>query len=179
MKSRPLLFALISSVCLLAGAAGADAPGGYTVGKKFAEPVSPRATSNFNPGWKFSFGDVAGAEQPAFDDAAWAAVSLPHTWNETDSYRAHISHGGGDTSEKLGIGWYRKHFRLPAGADGQKVFLEFDGLRQAARFFLNGQPVGKYENGVTAVGLDLTKFIRSGGQDNVLAVKVDNRLTYR
>ena len=94
---------------------------------------------------------------PAFDDSAWTSVSLPHTWNETDSYRAYISHSGGDQSEKMmGIGWYRKHFKLPAGADGQKVFLEFDGLRQAAHFFLNGQPIGKYENGVTAFGLDIT-----------------------
>ena len=104
----------------------------------FQPPTSPRVTYNFNPGWKFTFGDVAGADQPGFDDASWSSVSLPHTWNETDSYRAYISHGGGDQSEKMmGIGWYRKHFKLPAGTDGQKIFLEFDGLRQAGRFYLN------------------------------------------
>ena len=79
----------------------------------------------------------------------------------------------------MGIGWYRKHFRLPAAAAGQKVFLEFDGLRQAAWFFLNGKPVGKYENGVTPVGLDLTRFVKFGGQDNVLAVKVNNDPAYK
>jgi beta-galactosidase len=146
---------------------------------RFTPPASPRAEYNFNPGWKFAFGDAAGAEQPAFDDSAWAAVSLPHTWNETDSYRALISHSGGDQTEKLGVGWYRKHFKLPAAADGQKVFLEFDGMRQAGHFFLNGQPVGKYENGVTALGLDITKFAKFGGQDNLLAVKVDNSPGYR
>ena len=143
-------------------------------------PASPRATYSFNPGWKFAFGDAPGAEQPGFDDTAWAGVSLPHTWNETDSYRAYISHSGGDQSEKMmGSGWYRKHFRLPAGTDGQKVFLEFDGLRQAARFFLNGHPVGKYENGITPVGLDLTALVKYGGQDNVLAVQVDNSPGYK
>ncbi|WP_365297131.1 sugar-binding domain-containing protein, partial [uncultured Mucilaginibacter sp.] len=145
----------------------------------FQPPVSPRATYNFNPGWKFVFSDVPGADQPGFDDASWASVSLPHTWNETDSYRAYISHGGGDQSEKMmGIGWYRKHFKLPAGTDGQKIFLEFDGLRQAGRFFLNGKPVGKIENGVTAVGLDVTDYVNYGGKDNVLAVKVDNSPAY-
>jgi beta-galactosidase len=184
MKSLSVLFSLISSACLLAGAAAADAPalsapGGFTVGSKFTLPVSPRATYNFNPGWKFTFGDIQGAEQPGFDDSAWAAVSLPHTWNETDSYRAYISHGGGDQSEKTGIGWYRKRFKLPAASAGGKVFLEFDGLRQAAWFYLNGQPVGKYENGITAVGLDLTRFVKFGGQDNILAVKVNNNVNYR
>jgi beta-galactosidase len=146
----------------------------------FQPPASPRATYNFNPGWKFAFGDAAGADQPAFDDSAWASVSLPHTWNETDTYRAFISHGGGDQGETmLGVGWYRKHFKLAADAEGQKIFLEFDGMRQAGRFFLNGQPIGKYENGITAVGFDITKFAKFGGQDNVLAVKVDNNPNYR
>jgi beta-galactosidase len=147
---------------------------------RFTPPATPRATYNFNPGWKFVFADVAGADQPGFDDSKWASVSLPHTWNETDSYRAYISHSGGDQTEKFGVGWYRKHFKLPASVEaGQKVFIQFDGLRQAGWFFINGQPVGKYENGVTAVGIDISKFAKFGGQENVLAVKVDNNPGYK
>jgi beta-galactosidase len=149
-------------------------------GQQYVPPVTPRATFNFNPGWKFSFGDKVGADQPGFDDSRWTAVSLPHTWNDVDSYRAHISHSGGDQSEKMmGIGWYRKHFKLPAGAAGGKVFIEFDGLRQAGRFFLNGQPIGKYENGVSALGLDISKVAKFGDAENVLAVKVDNSPNYK
>ncbi len=146
----------------------------------FQPPVSPRAMYNFNPGWKFAFGDTIGAGMPEFDDSAWATISLPHTWNETDTYSAFISHGGGDQSEKMfGIGWYRKHFRLPTGTNGNKVFLQFDGMRQAGRFFLNGQPIGKYENGITPVGFDITQFVRFNGQDNILAVQVDNSPDYK
>jgi beta-galactosidase len=145
----------------------------------FQPPASPRVTYNFNSGWKFAFGDTTGVEKTEFNDSKWASVSLPHTWNETDSYRAYISHGGGDQSEKMmGIGWYRKHFKLPPTADGQKVFLQFDGMRQAARFFLNGQPIGKLENGVTALGLDITASVNYGGKDNILSVKVDNSTAY-
>jgi beta-galactosidase len=182
MKPRSLPSSLIFGALLLAGvsAGRAQSADAIAVGAKFTVPTSPRAVYNFNPGWKFTFGNTSGADQPAFDDSAWSDVSLPHTWNETDSYRAYISHSGGDQSEKMmGIGWYRKHFKLPAGADGQKVFLEFDGLRQAAHFFLNGQPIGKYENGVTAVGLDITKAAKFGGQDNLLAVQVDNSTNYK
>jgi beta-galactosidase len=149
------------------------------LGQKYSPPASPRATYNFNPGWKFLRSDVPGAEAVNFDDTAWSDVGLPHTWNDVDSYRALISHPGGDQTIFLGIGWYRKHFKLPAGAEGQKIFLEFEGLRQAARFYLNGQPVGLFENGITACGLDLTALVKFGGQDNVLAVKVDNRPTYK
>ena len=170
---RPILLHLLV-LPLVASAASLAAAPAYT------PPASPRATYNFNPGWKFVFGDQPGADQPGFDDSKWTNVSLPHTWNDTDSYRAYISHGGGDQTEKFGVGWYRKHFKLPASvADGQKVFLEFDGLRQAARFFLNGQPVGLYENGVTALGLDISKAVKFGGADNVLSVKVDNSPNYK
>jgi beta-galactosidase len=151
-----------------------------TNSKTFQIPASPRATYNFNSGWKFVFGDSIGADQPGFNDSGWSNVSLPHTWNDTDTYRQFISHGGGDRGEKMfGIGWYRKHFKLPASANGQKIFLQFDGMRQAGRFFLNGQSIGKYENGVTAVGFDITPFVKYNGQENILAVKVDNSTTYK
>lgn len=146
----------------------------------YEPPFSPRAVYNFNPGWKFVFGDSVGAEKQEYDDSKWSSISLPHTWNDTDTYRAYISHSGGDQSEKMfGIGWYRKHFKLPATADGQKVFLQFDGMRQAGRFFLNGQSIGKLENGITAVGFDVTPFVKYGGKDNVIAVKVDNNPNYK
>jgi len=174
--SIPRFFRTLRLFALLAPAAAVCAAATNT----FQPPGSPRAVYDFNPGWKFNFGDVAGAEQPRFDDSAWENVGLPHTWNDVDTYRAFISHGGGDQGEnRFGIGWYRKRFRLPAGSEGKKVFLVLDGLRQAARFFLNGQPVGKYENGITPVGLDLTKFLKPVGEENILAVKVDNDPRYK
>jgi beta-galactosidase len=171
MMKIKIIAIVFAVVWLQMCASAADSP--------FTPPASPRATYNFNPGWKFVFGDQTNADQADFDDSAWASVSLPHTWNETDSYRAYISHSGGDQTEKFGIGWYRKHFKLPASADGQKVFIQFDGMRQAGWFFVNGQPAGKYENGVTAVGIDITRFVKFGGQDNVIAVKVDNSPGYK
>lgn len=145
----------------------------------FVPPASPRAVYNFNPGWKFFKGDVTNAEQMGFDDSQWAAVSAPHTWNDSDTFDEIISHGSGERHEYTGIGWYRKHFKLPASAKDGKVFLEFEGLKQAGRFWVNGKFVGKYENGVTPVGLDLTSFVNFGDSDNVIAVKVDNRSDYK
>jgi beta-galactosidase len=145
----------------------------------FQPPSSPRTTYNFNVAWKFIFGDTIGAEKPEFDDAKWNAISLPHTWNDTDTYRAYISHGGGDVGQKLfGIGWYRKRFKFPVNADGQKVFLQFDGMRQAGKFYINGKYIGQLENGITAVGFDVSAFVNNNGKDNVIAVKVDNNPKY-
>ena len=149
------------------------APAG-AAGPRYEPPPSPRAVYDFNPGWKFIREDAAGAENRAFDDTAWASVGTPHTWNDVDTYRSLISHSRGDRGAYAGVGWYRKHFRLPAGARGCKVILEFEGVKQAGRFFVNGRPAGKIENGVTACGLDITDLVDVGGPDNVVAVKVDN-----
>ena len=149
-----------------------------TAAAPYVPPKSPRAKFNFNLDWKFIREDVTGAEAPAFDDKAWSTVSLPHSFNDVDSFRQIISHGGGDRGTFKGVVWYRKHFKLPASLAGNKVFLEFEGMRQAGDIFLNGKPVGLYENGITAYGIDISEGVHFGPDDNVLAVKVDNRTNY-
>ena len=132
-----------------------------------------RATYNFNPAWQVLVGDPAGAEAVAFDDQAWKSVTLPYAWNEDEAFRKDIK----DLS--TGVAWYRKHFRLPAGAAGQRVLVEFEGVRQAGEFYVNGHWLGRHENGVMAAGFDLTPWLRPAPQDNVLAVRTDNDWDYK
>ena len=150
----------------------------YAADLHYIPPLSPRADYNFNPGWKFIREDVTNAEQVVFDDSKWADISAPHTYNDADSYTDIISHSGGDRRAWSGVVWYRKHFKLPANTKDGKIFLEFEGLKQAGRFWVNGKFVGKYENGITPLGLDLTGCVNFGDADNVIAVKVDNSNNY-
>ncbi len=163
----------LSSLICLAITGGAFAQQAYT------PPASVRQTLNFNLDWKFIRQDVAGAEAPGFDDKAWQTISTPHSFNDFDSFREIISHGGGDRGTYKGLSWYRKHFRLPTNMQGDKIFIEFEGMRQAGDIYLNGKAVGLYENGVTGYGVDISDSVHFGDADNVLAVKVDNRTTYQ
>lgn len=168
-------FAAVGLATVLSPAYPASAAIGAT---PYTPPQSPRVTLNFNLDWRFVREDVTGAEANQFDDSKWAVISTPHTFNDVDSFRELISHGGGDRGSYKGVAWYRKHFRLPADTSGRRVFLEFEGMRQAGDIYLNGKQVGLYENGITAYGIDITDALLPGGQDNVLAVKVDNRTNY-
>jgi beta-galactosidase len=132
-----------------------------------------RVKYNFNPGWKMQPGDIAGAEAVAFDDASWKTITLPRAWNEDDAFKKDI------VDLSTGIAWYRKHFVLPASHKDQKVFLEFEGVRQAADVYVNGTHVGLHENGVTAFGFDITNLVKTGAADNVIAVRTDNSWDYR
>jgi beta-galactosidase len=171
MKRRiPLSIVLLSLLALQVPVHGQET---YVV------PASPRVKYNFNSNWMFIRQDVPGAQAVGFDDSTWQVVSTPHSFNDVDSFRVIIDHSGGDRGKYRGLSWYRKHFKLPAEAAGSKVFIEFEGMRQAGDIYFNGKNVGLYENGVTGYGLDITAAALFGDQDNVLAVKVDNTTTYK
>ena len=134
-------------------------------------PLNQRKTYNFNSDWKLQIGEIQDAERADFDDATWKSITLPHAFNEDEAFRLHISQLT-DT-----IVWYRKHFRLPETDKGKKVFIEFEGVRQAAQVYINGQFVGLHENGVMAFGFDISPLIRFD-TINVISVRVDNDWHY-
>ena len=127
---------------------------------------------NFNSDWLLSVGDQPVAKDIRFSDTGWKKVTLPHAFNEDEAFKVSIEQLT-DT-----VVWYRKHFRLPAADKGRKVFIEFEGVRQAADVYVNGKSVGLSENGVMAFGFDITPYIKFG-KDNVIAVRVDNNWFYR
>ncbi|MGP8235115.1 MAG: hypothetical protein ACLQVW_06880, partial [Limisphaerales bacterium] len=44
----------------------------------------PRSVERFDSGWRFCYGDAPGAENPAFSDAVWRSVDLPHDFSIED-----------------------------------------------------------------------------------------------
>lgn len=137
-----------------------------------ASATDCRGKYNFNAGWLLSVGDVADAEEPGFADADWKKATLPYAFNEEEAFRLSIEQLT-DT-----VVWYRKHFRLPAGSRQKKVFIEFEGVRQSADIYINGKHIGLHENGVMAVGFDLTPYIKYN-QENVIALRIDNDWDYK
>src|SRR5574344_324661 len=129
-----------------------------------------RTKLNFNGGWLLQVGDFTNAEAVNYRDADWKKVSLPRAFNEEEAFRVSIENLT-DT-----VVWYRKHFNVQNVGD-RKYFIEFEGVRFGADFWLNGQKLGISENGVMACGFDLTPYMKQG--DNVIAVRVDNSWGYR
>ena len=133
--------------------------------------ASERKKYNFNSEWKLRIGDFPKAKDAKFDDSKWKQVTLPHAFNEDEAFKLSIEQLT-DT-----VVWYRKNFRIPELKSNQKVFVEFEGVRQRGDFYLNGHYLGRHENGVMAVGFDLTPHIKEG--ENVIAVRTDNDWMYR
>src|SRR5690606_18611213 len=136
---------------------------------------------NFNVGWKFKKSDVEGACQIDFDDSDWELVSASHTFNDIDTFDNYMEGGhNGERSMFTGKTWYRKYFKLNQEDQDKKVFIEFEGVRQAADVYINGTKLaGKYENGFIPFGYDLTPHVHFGDEENVLAIMVDNTFPYK
>jgi beta-galactosidase/beta-glucuronidase len=60
----------------------------------------------------------------------------------------------------------------------KKIFIEFEGVRQAGEVYLNGQYVGIHENGIMAFGFDISPWIKYDSE-NVIAVRTNNAWDYR
>jgi hypothetical protein len=60
-------------------------PAEYTV-VTWKEEKGLRPYQVLSDGWRFNFGDVKGAENPAFADKNWEKVTVPHTWNAEDLF---------------------------------------------------------------------------------------------
>jgi beta-galactosidase len=138
---------------------------------------SARQTLSFDAGWRFLKADAAGAEKPAFDDATWRTLDVPHDWSIEGPFAQTNKTGGAGAFLPSGIGWYRKHFTLPADAAGRRVFVEFDGVMEHSDVWINGEHVGGRPYGYISFGCELTGHLNFGaGKTNVLAVRADTSL---
>ncbi|MFE5300784.1 discoidin domain-containing protein [Streptomyces sp. NPDC056632] len=159
----------------LAGMSAALVPGGWAAAAEQAEAAAAtvaeaaqggRRVLNFNTDWAFWREDAPGAEQPGFDDAAWAAVSLPHTMR-LERKRPSVY------DVFAGIGWYRRYFRVDPQDQGRRLTVVFDGVQTDCAVHLNGEKLAEHAGGTMGFVVDITDKVRFDG-DNVLAVRVSN-----
>ncbi len=118
--------------------------------------------------WKFELGDDRKRAAASFDDSKWEEIFVPSAW-EDEGYPGYD-----------GYAWYRKHFRLPAGAEKKPLYLRLGCIDDVSEVFLNGQLVGitgsfppDYMSAYnTEVVLSIPQNALNASGDNVIAVRV-------
>ena len=156
----------------------------------------------FDDGWKFAFGNASspakdfgrgteyfnyftkaasihneGPYAVKFDDSAWKPVQLPHDWVVDLPFSPEASHSHGYKTvgwkwPETSVGWYRKHFTVPAEALGQPVSVRFDGIFRDSDIWVNGFWLGGEKSGYTTATYNIAEYLNYGG-DNVIAVRAD------
>ena len=149
--------------------AGATVAAGLPAAGYAAEPAptaAGRRVLPINRNWRYSPTDTAAAHAREFDDSGFARVTVPHTnlrvpWHSFDEKSYEF------------VSVYRRRFRLPASARGQRVFVDFEGVMTASTVWVNGVRLGEYKGGYTPFSFELTGHV-DFDRDNVLAVAVDS-----
>jgi len=128
--------------------------------------------------WPFGLAEVALAA-PDMDDSAWPAVRQPGkvfyadpeenpatvpNWN-----RVTLEHIDPDDGAML-----RRTVRIPPEWAGCRIFLRFDAVYPAARFYCNGTFLGEHLSGLTPVEWDVTG-IAAPGETATVAVRLLRR----
>src|SRR5215469_8199637 len=136
-------------------------------GNEFIKDLSRRfARPEGNPG------DAVSYVQSDFDDSSWQVVNLPHDWAITGPF-THSGGGGMGRLPTAGVGWYRKKLNISAEDKGKSIFLDVGGAMSYSTVWLNGKMVGGWPYGYQSWRVDLTPYVKPGG-DNELVVRLDN-----
>ena len=161
--------------------------------------VGPREQLLFDFGWKFTFGNGTDPSKDLgfgygqgdfaktgefkfakaeFDDSKWRTLDLPHDWAVELPF-VHDNEQGSHGFKPIGrrypetsVGWYRREFDVPAGDQGRRIAIEFDGAFRSILVFVNGCFIGRNDNGYAPFRFDLTDFL-SYGAKNYIVVRVD------
>ncbi len=161
--------------------------------------IAPREHLLFDFGWRFTFGhgtdpardlgfgygqgDFAKTgdfefAKGKFDDSKWRILNLPHDWAvelpfvNDDEQKSHGYKPLGRRYPETSVGWYRRDFDVPAGDQGKRISVEFDGAFRDVIVFVNGCFVGRNNNGYTSFCFDITDFLEVGVK-NYIVIRVD------
>jgi beta-glucuronidase len=96
--------------------------------------------------------------------AGWTQITVPNAWNATDL---------SDASQRGGVAWYRKDFRVPAATKTTSWVARFESVNYRARVYLNGQQIGTHEGAYLPFEVPLTNVRKRGV--NHLVIRVDSR----
>lgn len=148
-----------------------------------------RSEQSLEKGWKFTKGEVSGAEQADFNDSGWESVTVPHDWaiygpfdvnndlqnvavKQNFETQASLKTGRTGGLPYVGIGWYRTTFE---SEPNKNTTLVFDGAMSEAHVYVNGKEACFWPCGYNSFHCDVTDLVNADGKDNVLAVRLENR----
>jgi beta-galactosidase len=172
MKTITLLFSAFLFIPVLSGQVK---PAETTKSGRIEKIINSQWTFNYYP----DESSDKGYEAVGYNDSRWAAISLPHSWmtyETTGELHPFIMNPSEEDNPYWwkGWGWYRKHFSVNGDIINRKIFIEFEGVQKYCKVWINGIYLGDHKGGYSSFDFDITGYIRPG-EDNVLAVAVNNR----
>ncbi len=147
----------------------------YTVSERIEKTINTNWTFNYFPSQELNEEVLS----PGYDDSAWPAIALPHTWSTyetTGDIHPFIKYPSerDDTYWWYGWGVYRKELKFDLSLREKELFIELDGVQKYCKVYLNGHYIGDHKGGFTSFYFPLANHINWEGE-NILSVAVNGR----
>lgn len=125
----------------------------------------PRTEKQILNNWEFALGEPL--------EENYRKIFLPHDWAVSAPFNRNMDQGGAQGfRDRWGIGWYRRKLELQEKKSGYRYYLDFGGIFENSTVWVNGQEAGGRKYGYSQFRLDVTDFVRQGGND--ILIRVDN-----
>lgn len=131
----------------------------------FLYASNPRIEYSVNTDWAFFRGDIENGQSLSLNDSDWIPAIVPHIM------QLEKKHCGGDMIYD-GVGWYRRYFKLPEKYENKRIALSFEGVMNCCDVFINGNKVTTHHGGYVGFTVDISRFVKFHGENNLLAVRV-------
>lgn len=151
---------------------GTGAALSYLINPAVKDAVIASASNNGLSDDQRNLGSAVAFTRADFDDKEWRQLDLPHDWGIEGPFDITLPGSTGKLPWS-GVGWYRKHFTLPAADAGRKITVEIDGAMSCPMVWCNGRFVGGWVYGYSSFSLDVSPFLKPGAE-NVIAVRLEN-----
>ena len=146
-------------------------------------PSATRERKVLEHGWKFRFdpkdeGGPANWAKDPLPAGNWQEITVPHCWDMMPGGRFYdwSDRSPNNPPHYNGAAWYRLEIEH-APKPGKQHRLEFLGVQQRARVFLNGRQIALHEGGGQPFSIDVTSHLLKG--KNLLALKVIRRANHQ
>ncbi len=134
--------------------------------------IGMREEKNFNTGWLYAPFDYHDGYLAGADEETFVPVCVPHANKLLELYKGENFQRQIDSYRF--VSWYRRHFALDSTYMDKKIYVVFQGVATSADVYVNGEFVGNHKGAYTEFTFDITEYIKTGGWDNVIAVRVDS-----
>ncbi|MFT4090086.1 MAG: glycoside hydrolase family 2 TIM barrel-domain containing protein [Asticcacaulis sp.] len=136
---------------------------------------------SLNGDWQFALGgtpaeaDALGVDffKPEYNAAGFKSMPVPSNWVMHGFDKPQYRDWKGFAPE----GFYLKRFNAPESWKDRRIVLNFDGVFASAEVWVNGQIIGRVDNGFNRISFVINKALNYGAE-NLLAVRVRQKVDH-
>lgn len=124
---------------------------------------------NLNGKWTFTFDfGKSGKDRRLFESKGFdQSIVVPFC---PESKLSGVEH-----TDFINAMWYHRKIQTPADWNGKKILLHFGGVDYFAAIYIDGKIAGRHWGGSSSFAVDITRFIESGKEHNLVVYVEDDQ----